>query len=52
MNCTELAAAARAWLRFDNEVEPPATDAPYADHLAYQTAKSEITERVALAVRP
>lgn len=46
----DLATAVRAWLRFDNEVQPPAHDAPYADHLAYETAKSEITERVAGAL--
>ncbi len=42
-----LREAVRAWLCFDNEVEPPATAAPYAEHLAYEQAKADITERVA-----
>jgi hypothetical protein len=45
----ELTAAIRAWLKFDNDVEPPKDDAPYDEHVAYETAKFAITERAALA---
>jgi len=45
----ELTEAVRAWLKFDNDVEPPKDDAPYEEHVAYETAKFEITERAALA---
>lgn len=40
----------RAWLRFDNEVEPPKEDAPYDEHLAYERQKADITEAVAEAL--
>jgi hypothetical protein len=46
----QLREAARAWLKFDNEVEPPGPDAPYADHLAYEQAKAEATEALAAAI--
>lgn len=46
-----LAEAVQAWLKFDNEVEPPKHDAPYGAHLAYEQAKLAITERVAAALQ-
>lgn len=42
--------AARVWLEFDNEVEPPHPDAPYEEHLAYERKKAEITEALAAAI--
>jgi hypothetical protein len=42
--------ALRAWLKFDNEVEPPHPDAPYEEHLAYERRKVAITEAAAAGV--
>jgi hypothetical protein len=39
--------AAEAWLKFDNEVEPPMANASYGEHLAYERQKAAITEAVA-----
>jgi hypothetical protein len=42
--------ALERWLKFDGNVEPPADDAPYEDHVAYETAKADVTEAAAEAV--
>lgn len=45
-----LREAVRLWLRFDNEVEPPKEAASWAEHVAYERAKADITEAVAEAL--
>jgi hypothetical protein len=48
---TALRDAVAAWLKFDNEVEPPdPEDAGYGALLRYEEAKLAITERVAAAL--
>jgi hypothetical protein len=46
----KLVEAARAWLKFDNEVEPPGDDHTYEQILAYEKQKLAVTEAVAAAL--